>query len=132
MRQSGPHKKYTRNAKIKFKNEWSYGEVMHNMRVKEYSIMNHLKIKTKLNLHSVDWSFKYKVPVNTVQWTLPVQFKQFNYLMLYRDIILVCYEILTKHISKLCGQNPEILLPTPCLIFRVSFIYQQLWHTFES
>ena len=29
--------------------------------------------------------------------------------MLYREIIAVCSEIHTKHISKLCGQNVELL-----------------------
>jgi len=30
-------------------------------------------------------------------------------LMLYREIIAVCYEIITKHINTLCGQNLELL-----------------------
>ena len=29
--------------------------------------------------------------------------------MLYREIIAVCYEIYTKHINALCGQNVELL-----------------------
>jgi len=29
--------------------------------------------------------------------------------MLYREIIAVCSEIHTKHISTLCGQNVELL-----------------------
>ena len=29
--------------------------------------------------------------------------------MLYREIIAVCYEIHTKHINTLCGQNVELL-----------------------
>ena len=29
--------------------------------------------------------------------------------MLYREIIAVCSEILTKHINTLCGQNVELL-----------------------
>jgi hypothetical protein len=29
--------------------------------------------------------------------------------MLYREIITVCSEILTKHINTLCGQNVELL-----------------------
>jgi hypothetical protein len=28
--------------------------------------------------------------------------------MLYREIIAVCYEIHTKHINTLCGQNVEL------------------------
>jgi len=30
-------------------------------------------------------------------------------LMLYREIIAVCFEIQTKHINTLCGQNVELL-----------------------
>jgi hypothetical protein len=30
-------------------------------------------------------------------------------LMLYREIIAVCSEILTKHINTLCGRNVELL-----------------------
>jgi len=29
--------------------------------------------------------------------------------MLYREIIAVCYQIHTKHINTLCGQNVELL-----------------------
>jgi len=29
--------------------------------------------------------------------------------MLYREIIAVCYQIRTKHINTLCGQNVELL-----------------------
>ena len=29
--------------------------------------------------------------------------------MLYREIIAVCFEIQTKHINTLCGQNVELL-----------------------
>ena len=29
--------------------------------------------------------------------------------MLYREIMAVCYEINTKHINTLCGQNVELL-----------------------
>ena len=29
--------------------------------------------------------------------------------MLYRDIIVVCFQIHTKHIYTLCGQNVELL-----------------------
>jgi len=29
--------------------------------------------------------------------------------MLYREIIAVCFEIHTKHINTLCGQNVELL-----------------------
>jgi len=29
--------------------------------------------------------------------------------MLYREIMAVCYEIHTKHINTLCGQNVELL-----------------------
>jgi hypothetical protein len=29
--------------------------------------------------------------------------------MLYREIIAVCSEILTKHINTLCGRNVELL-----------------------
>jgi len=30
-------------------------------------------------------------------------------LMLFREIMAVCYEIHTKHINSLCGQNVELL-----------------------
>ena len=33
--------------------------------------------------------------------------------MLYREIIAVCFEIHTKHINKLCGQNVEFLNVKP-------------------
>ena len=29
--------------------------------------------------------------------------------MLYREVIAVCYEVHTKHINTLCGQNVELL-----------------------
>jgi hypothetical protein len=29
--------------------------------------------------------------------------------MLYREIIAVCFQIRTKHINTLCGQNVELL-----------------------
>ena len=29
--------------------------------------------------------------------------------MLYREIMAVCYEIDTKHVNALCGQNVELL-----------------------
>jgi len=29
--------------------------------------------------------------------------------MLYREIIAVCFQIHTKHINRLCGQNTELL-----------------------
>jgi hypothetical protein len=32
-----------------------------------------------------------------------------NQLIFYREIIAVCSQIHTKHISKLCGQNVELL-----------------------
>jgi len=32
--------------------------------------------------------------------------------MVYREIIAVCYEIHTKHINALCGQNVELHLKT--------------------
>ena len=31
--------------------------------------------------------------------------------MIYREIIAVCFEIHTKHINTLCGQNLELLNP---------------------
>ena len=34
--------------------------------------------------------------------------------MLYRGIIAVCFEIRTKHINTLCGQNVELLNVKPC------------------
>ena len=34
---------------------------------------------------------------------------QTGQLMLYREIIVVCSEIHTKHINTLCGQNVELL-----------------------
>ena len=34
---------------------------------------------------------------------------QTSQLMLYREIMAVCYEIHTKHINTLCGQNAELL-----------------------
>jgi len=32
-----------------------------------------------------------------------------NHLMLYREIFAVCFEIHTKHINTLCGQNVEFV-----------------------
>jgi len=34
--------------------------------------------------------------------------------MLYKNIIDVCFEIHTKHINTLCGQNIELLNDKPC------------------
>ena len=51
----------------------------------------------------------YKDPVRTAQETLSVSVTKTNQLMLYREIIAVCSEIHTKHVSKLCGQNVELL-----------------------
>ena len=33
--------------------------------------------------------------------------------MLYREIIAVCFQIHTKHINTLCGQNVELLNVNP-------------------
>jgi len=41
--------------------------------------------------------------------------------MLYREIIAVCSEILTKHINTLCGQNVE------CLNIRPGGTYSDHW-----
>jgi hypothetical protein len=65
--------------------------------------MNPLKTKTNLN-------FIFNIPITTAQCTPSVSLKQFNYLMLHRGIIVVCYEILTNQNNKLCGQNPELFL----------------------
>jgi len=35
-------------------------------------------------------------------------------LMLYREIIAVCFEIHTKHINTVCGQNVELLNVKSC------------------
>jgi hypothetical protein len=35
--------------------------------------------------------------------------------MLYKEIIAACYEIPTKHINTLCGQNVELLNVKPVL-----------------
>jgi hypothetical protein len=32
-----------------------------------------------------------------------------NQLMLYREIVAVCSQILTQHINRLCGQNVELV-----------------------
>jgi hypothetical protein len=34
--------------------------------------------------------------------------------MQYREIIVVCSEIHTKHINTLCGQNVEFMSVKPC------------------
>ena len=34
-------------------------------------------------------------------------------IMLYKEIIAVCYEIHTKHINTLCGQNGEFVNVNP-------------------
>jgi hypothetical protein len=34
-------------------------------------------------------------------------------LMLYREIMAVCFEIHTKHINTVCGQNVELLTVKP-------------------
>jgi len=34
---------------------------------------------------------------------------QTSQLMLYREIMAVCFEIHTKHITTVCGQNVELL-----------------------
>jgi len=43
-----------------------------------------------------------------------------NILMLYREIIAVCSQIHTKHISTLCGQNVELLKVKPGDVGRVA------------
>ena len=37
--------------------------------------------------------------------------------MLYREIIAVCSQILTKHINTLCGQNVELLNVKPVVTY---------------
>ena len=39
-------------------------------------------------------------------------FLKANQLMLYREIIVVCSQIHTKHINTLCGQNVELYIKT--------------------
>jgi len=46
-------------------------------------------------------------PYRAVNTLLPVT--KTSQLMLYREIIVVCSEIHTKHINTLCGQNVELL-----------------------
>ena len=49
--------------------------------------------------------------------------------MLYREIIAVCSEIHSKHISTLCEQNVELLNVGPYGIYRV---YLKCFEKFEE
>jgi len=51
----------------------------------------------------------HKYPLNTTQYTHSISVIKTNQLMLYREIIAVCSQILTKHINTLCGQNVGLL-----------------------
>jgi len=43
--------------------------------------------------------------------------------MLYRDIIVVCSEILTKHVNTLCGLNVEFVNVKP----GGTYVYSNQW-----
>jgi hypothetical protein len=45
---------------------------------------------------------------NTSKWQMGFN-SAFKGLILYREIIVVCAEIHTKHINTVCGQNVELL-----------------------
>ena len=53
--------------------------------------------------------------------------------MLYREIMVVCSQIHTKHINTLCGQNVELLNVQPFwyiylpLCLKDSFLYMQIY-----
>jgi hypothetical protein len=55
----------------------------------------------------------FKYSARTAQKTRCVSVIKPNQLMLYREIIAVCSEIHTKHISTLCGQNVEFVYVKP-------------------
>jgi hypothetical protein len=48
------------------------------------------------------------IPYRAVN-TLPVSVIKTSQLLLYREIVVICSEIHTKHINILCGQNVELL-----------------------
>jgi len=50
-----------------------------------------------------------KCSVRTAQLTHSVSVTQTSKLMLYREIIAVCFQIQTKHTKTLCGQNVELV-----------------------
>ena len=52
----------------------------------------------------------YKDPVRTAQQTHSVSVIKTSQLMLYREIIVVCSQIHTKHTNTLCGRNVEFLM----------------------
>ena len=58
-------------------------------------------LNVKISLSYMERPIPYRA-VNTVSVI------QTNQLMLYREIIAVCSQIHTKHISTLCGQNVEL------------------------
>jgi len=49
--------------------------------------------------------------------------------MPYREIIAVCTQIHTKHISTLCGQNVELLNVKPCEPFHANILWTNHIHT---
>ena len=59
-----------------------------------------IPLKAKVNLSHVEILSSYRA-VNTLRLSYKNQ--------CFRDIIAVCSEIHTKHISTLCGQNVELL-----------------------
>jgi hypothetical protein len=62
---------------------------------------------SKLNLNYIE-RFSSYLAVNTLR----LGYKN-HQLMLYREIIAVCFEIHTKHINTLCGQNVEFVNVKP-------------------
>jgi hypothetical protein len=59
------------------------------------------QIKAQYNTERCTVNCTY--PVRTVQQTHSVSVIKTNQLMLYREIIVVCSQIYTKHINTLCG-----------------------------
>jgi len=49
-------------------------------------------------------------PVRTAQKTHSVSVIKTSQLMLYREIIAVCFQIHAKYINTLCGQNVELYI----------------------
>ena len=67
-------------------------------------------VRRKNTVHH--WQFYspvFKDSVRTAQETHSVSVIRTNQLILYREIMVVCSEIHTKHIKPVCGQNVELL-----------------------
>jgi len=78
----------------------------------------------------------FKYSVRTAQKTHPVTVVQTSQLMLYREIIVVCSQIHTKHVNTLRGQNVE-LVNVILVVHRVTttpsrVIYKELYIKTQS